>query len=262
VKIICFCVLLIGMFTANVFASEFCDGFDRGYIAGRKYSFTYPCPAQPFKSVYDRSDYEHGYIIGYEKGKKDWTSNNKSSTPVSKGKSSSIESASKTGSAVGSALFKGLSIWAASQSKSVGILTSSSNDGWGGIFMGIPAKNNKTISGLEFSGYGELPMSGLKIQRSDTANGVGYIEGWELMFSTFAKTENFLSFILGIGIGSERTIDLSDSKYLYANSRNEWFMALKAGAMIFLINNPDYKVGLEYSWHSRKKLQYSINIYY
>jgi len=56
---------------------EFCDGFKAGYITGYKQSTgssydPYPpyCPYQPYKGYNDpESDYEHGYIIGYEKGK-------------------------------------------------------------------------------------------------------------------------------------------------------------------------------------------------
>ena len=56
--------------------SEFCQGFKRGYITGYKQAsgssfdpFTPFCPFQPFKKFSDpESDFEHGYIIGYEKG--------------------------------------------------------------------------------------------------------------------------------------------------------------------------------------------------
>ena len=59
--------------------SEFCAGFERGYITGYKQSsgssfepFTPFCPFQPFKAYNDPdSDFEHGYIIGYEKGIKE-----------------------------------------------------------------------------------------------------------------------------------------------------------------------------------------------
>ena len=58
---------------------EFCDGFKRGYIVGYKQTsgsgfdpFVPFCPFQPFKGINDpKSDYEHGYVIGYEKGKKE-----------------------------------------------------------------------------------------------------------------------------------------------------------------------------------------------
>ena len=56
--------------------SEFCEGFERGYITGYKQSsgssydpYTPYCPYQPYKRYNDPdSDFEHGYIIGYEKG--------------------------------------------------------------------------------------------------------------------------------------------------------------------------------------------------
>jgi hypothetical protein len=63
------------------FASEFCDGFEAGYVTGYKQSsgssfdpFVPFCPFQPFKGFNDpQSDFEHGYIIGYEKGLKEGT---------------------------------------------------------------------------------------------------------------------------------------------------------------------------------------------
>ena len=73
-------VLLISIFSilisSTAFASEFCDGYKRGYVTGYKQAsgsgfdpFTPFCPFQPFKKYSDPdSDYEHGYIIGYEDG--------------------------------------------------------------------------------------------------------------------------------------------------------------------------------------------------
>ena len=70
-------LLIIG-FSSLIHAggNQFCPGFERGYISGYKQSsgssfepFTPFCPFQPFKGFNDpESDYEHGYIIGYEKG--------------------------------------------------------------------------------------------------------------------------------------------------------------------------------------------------
>ena len=56
--------------------SEFCEGFERGYIVGFKkaagagYEPYVPyCPYPPYKRYNDpESDYEHGYIIGFKKG--------------------------------------------------------------------------------------------------------------------------------------------------------------------------------------------------
>ena len=67
------------LFSASAFASEFCDGFKRGYITGYKQvsgssydPYTPYCPYQPYKGYNDpESDYEHGYIIGYERGLKE-----------------------------------------------------------------------------------------------------------------------------------------------------------------------------------------------
>ena len=71
-------LLFGGLLSITTFASEFCDGFERGYITGYKQSsgsgfdpFVPFCPFQPFKRLNDpESDYEHGYIIGYETGLK------------------------------------------------------------------------------------------------------------------------------------------------------------------------------------------------
>ena len=71
-------VILITGLSSLAFSSQnqFCPGFERGYTTGYKQSsgssfkpFTPFCPFQPFKGFNDpKSDYEHGYIIGYEKG--------------------------------------------------------------------------------------------------------------------------------------------------------------------------------------------------
>jgi hypothetical protein len=60
-------------------ADQFCDGFKRGYITGYKQAsgssfepFAPFCPFQPFKRFNDpSSDFEHGYIIGLQKGLED-----------------------------------------------------------------------------------------------------------------------------------------------------------------------------------------------
>ena len=67
---------LIALFSTSILADEFCDGFERGYIAGYKQAsgssydpYTPYCPYQPYKKYSDPdSDYEHGYIIGLKKG--------------------------------------------------------------------------------------------------------------------------------------------------------------------------------------------------
>jgi len=74
-------MLLLGLILSmNTFAvSDFCKGFGTGYITGYKQAsgssfdpFVPFCPFQPAKGFNDPdSDYEHGYIIGYEKGKKE-----------------------------------------------------------------------------------------------------------------------------------------------------------------------------------------------
>jgi hypothetical protein len=58
------------------YADQFCDGFERGYSAGYKRAsgssldpLTPLCPLQPLKRLNDPdSDFEHGYIIGFEQG--------------------------------------------------------------------------------------------------------------------------------------------------------------------------------------------------
>ena len=73
--------LFIGMFSISAFAYDFCNGFEKGFITGYKQAsgrsgdpLVPPCPLQPSKGLSDpESDYEHGYIIGYEKGlRKGW----------------------------------------------------------------------------------------------------------------------------------------------------------------------------------------------
>jgi len=67
-------ILIFAATTAH--ADEFCDGFDRGYIAGYKRAsgsaldpLTPLCPLQPLKRLNDPdSDFEQGYIIGLELG--------------------------------------------------------------------------------------------------------------------------------------------------------------------------------------------------
>jgi hypothetical protein len=70
-------IIFLCLFSFSVFAaSDFCRGFERGYIVGYKQSsgssydpYVPYCPYQPYKKYNDpQSDYEHGYIIGYEKG--------------------------------------------------------------------------------------------------------------------------------------------------------------------------------------------------
>jgi len=61
---------------AEASKSQFCAGFEQGYITGYKQAsgssfdpFVPFCPFQPFKQFSDpESDWEHGYTIGYRKG--------------------------------------------------------------------------------------------------------------------------------------------------------------------------------------------------
>lgn len=62
--------------TSTAYASDFCDGFQRGYATGyqrAKDTNLAPlkplCPLQPLKRMSDpQSDFEHGYLIGLSKG--------------------------------------------------------------------------------------------------------------------------------------------------------------------------------------------------
>ncbi len=72
--------ILVGAFLLSVvtvaYADQFCDGFERGCIAGYKRAsgssldpLTPLCPIQPLKRFNDPdSVFEHGYIIGFERG--------------------------------------------------------------------------------------------------------------------------------------------------------------------------------------------------
>ena len=63
-------------FSINAYASDFCRGFERGYSTGYKQAsgsslepLSPLCPLQPLKGLNDpQSDYEHGYLIGLQKG--------------------------------------------------------------------------------------------------------------------------------------------------------------------------------------------------
>jgi hypothetical protein len=68
--------IFLALFSTTVFASGFCDGFQRGYIVGYKQAkgVSLPplpplCPLKPLKGFGDpASDYEFGYTIGFKKG--------------------------------------------------------------------------------------------------------------------------------------------------------------------------------------------------
>ena len=69
-------VMVLVAISTSAFASDFCDGFERGYISGYKKAqgtslepLTPLCPLKPLKSMSDpKSDYEFGYTKGYQKG--------------------------------------------------------------------------------------------------------------------------------------------------------------------------------------------------
>lgn len=74
-KNVCLFVFLF-LSPLTVLASDFCDGFQRGFKVGYKRTSGVSldplpplCPLQPLKGLSDpQSDYEHGYIIGMEEG--------------------------------------------------------------------------------------------------------------------------------------------------------------------------------------------------
>ena len=70
------------LFSSAALASQFCAGFEAGYITGYKQAKSTSmapmvpmvpmCPMQPMKGFGDpESDYEHGYTIGFRKGNAD-----------------------------------------------------------------------------------------------------------------------------------------------------------------------------------------------
>ena len=72
-------LLLLLTMVSVAFASDFCDGFEQGYITGYKQAkgtsmepMAAMCPMQPMKGFGDpKSDFEHGYTIGLRKGTAD-----------------------------------------------------------------------------------------------------------------------------------------------------------------------------------------------
>jgi hypothetical protein len=69
-------VLSLVSFVTYASGDQFCAGFERGYITGYKQAtgssldpLTPLCPLQPMKRLSDPdSDYEHGYLIGLQRG--------------------------------------------------------------------------------------------------------------------------------------------------------------------------------------------------
>ena len=71
-----FVTLIMLLASMSALADQFCSGFERGYITGYMQatgSSLEPlvplCPLQPLKRLNDpQSDFEHGYIIGLQRG--------------------------------------------------------------------------------------------------------------------------------------------------------------------------------------------------
>jgi hypothetical protein len=68
--------IFLSIFSMSVYASQFCAGFEAGYITAYKQAKSASlaplvplCPLQPLKGFGDpESDYEHGYTIGFKQG--------------------------------------------------------------------------------------------------------------------------------------------------------------------------------------------------
>lgn len=68
-------LVLFSISTAHAY-SDFCAGFEQGYITGYKKAknavmnpMVPMCPMQPMKTMSDpQSNFEHGYLIGLRKG--------------------------------------------------------------------------------------------------------------------------------------------------------------------------------------------------
>jgi len=65
---------IILIITTLAWASSFCAGFERGYVVGYQKAsgasytpFVPSCPFQPYSNG-TQSDYEQGFIIGYNQG--------------------------------------------------------------------------------------------------------------------------------------------------------------------------------------------------
>ena len=75
-KILISIFLILFSITSAQAYTQFCNGFKAGYITGYKQAKNTSmtpmvpwCPMQPMKKYSDpQSDFEHGYIIGYQKG--------------------------------------------------------------------------------------------------------------------------------------------------------------------------------------------------
>jgi hypothetical protein len=71
-----FTLLILLCVVISSSASDFCDGFEKGYKAGYKHAhgtsldpLVPVCPLQPLKNPGDpKSDFDYGYIVGIEKG--------------------------------------------------------------------------------------------------------------------------------------------------------------------------------------------------
>jgi hypothetical protein len=69
-------LIILSVFSIKSFASDFCAGFEQGYITGYKQAkgtsldpLIPLCPLQPLKGFGDpKSDFEHGYTIGFRQG--------------------------------------------------------------------------------------------------------------------------------------------------------------------------------------------------
>lgn len=77
------CLLLAVIFiTIEADASDYCDGFERGYKAVKDRGYVPVCGYMPYERNRPKSDYEFGYLKGVERAKKDSTSSQAVNPPV------------------------------------------------------------------------------------------------------------------------------------------------------------------------------------
>ena len=77
------CLLLAVIFIPiEASASDYCDGFERGYKAVKDRGFVPVCGYMPYERNRPKSDYEFGYLKGVERAKKDTNSNQAVNPPV------------------------------------------------------------------------------------------------------------------------------------------------------------------------------------
>ena len=86
------CLLMAVIFIPiEASASDYCDGFERGYKAVKGRGSVPYCGYMPWESNRPKSDYEFGYLKGVERAKKDSTSSQAVNPPVADNKRNDCE---------------------------------------------------------------------------------------------------------------------------------------------------------------------------